>query len=83
LACILPFQKANHDGLSPSFIKILIFQFQVDSVEDGGVEVIDQIGGQEQDSVKVFQFAKEDSYKAIPFESKLRAFLQKHVGFIQ
>ena len=83
LPSIYAFQEVGDDGLSCSFLKFLVLHRQVNPIQNGIVELLDQVGCQEQHAVVIFQFAKKDSHQAIPLQGKFGTPLQKHVGFVQ
>ena len=64
------FQEAIEDGLACLFLKFVISHHQVNPIENGIIEVLDQISGQESDAVVILQFAKKDRHQAISFQGE-------------
>ena len=52
-------------------------------IENGIIELVYQIGGQEQYAVVVLYFAKKDSHDAIPLQGEFCTPLQEHICFVQ
>ncbi len=74
---------ASDDGLSCLFLKFVISYHQVNPIENGVIELVDQIRGQEQHAVIILQFAKKDSHQTIPFQGEFGTPLQEHICFVQ
>lgn len=53
---------------APRRTKVIIWQFQVDAIQDGFVEFFDQVGGEEEDPAIILECAKEGSDKSIPLQ---------------
>lgn len=77
------FQEARDDFVPGGSVEIVVFHHQVNPIKKCVVEMINKVGGQKQDSMKVFQFTEEYRHQAVPFQGKLRTPLEKHIRFIQ
>lgn len=75
-------RKWGDDGLPYSLFKFLIAHGQLNPIQNDIVELVDQIGGQQQHTVIKIQFAKEHCHSSIPFQDEVSTTLQEHVRFV-
>ena len=60
-------QEANYDSLPCVPVKLLVLQDKMNSIKNSFIKLIDQVSREEQNSIKVLKFAKENRHLAVPF----------------
>ena len=64
-------------------VEFAVLHADVDAGLEGGVDVVDAVGGEEEDPLVVFEDAEEDGDELVAFEVVRAALLEEDVGFVE
>ena len=63
--------------------EVVVLHADVDAGLEGGVDVVDAVGGEEEDAFVVFEDAEEDGDEFVAFEVVGGALFEEDVGFVE
>lgn len=66
-----------------SWVQGIVLDFQEQTVQDGWIDIVHAVGGEDHHALEMLQPLQEDAHQAIAFQGDGGAGLEKDIGFVQ
>ena len=76
-------EEVDPDVSARGCAEVVVLHADVDAGLEGGVDVVDAVGGEEEDAFVVFEDAEEDGDEFVSFQVVRAALLEEDVGFVE